>query len=608
MTRVLGQIHPSGRETGQLADTCRNADKKCLNRSDLCEQIDSDRVVGSGHTVVLVFDEIGFGLALKGTLARRMWREGLSVSSQGEFGSNTGLAERVKSILENRALTLYQTSRRSVALFGRSSPYYLPHNLYYDLRRGSFSPSIFQLFALSRISNYRLADWLRAFGFDVEAIPRLQIQIPSRRTVLLDSSLDDPNAFIPWLRNRGGSARPAAVTPLSQVLDWTQPRRLGSLAEPKNKGFLYAKIGYEDALAFPELLPGSVVRVSIAISDGLLKQINSEGSRNLFLLEHGKGLCCCHIRRVASGRIAAASTQLPYAQVEFRVPEEARLVGLVDLEIRNLLKPLQPRVARDLAKRWKSDVLSPEPSQLGPLLRRARLRMGLSFRAASAISREVANLLGDERYFIAPGSLSDYETRNVPPRHFHKIVTFGAAYSMRLNTIFQALGLSLLDAGTDTMPDRFLDRFPAAIGAFPEMAQVAEGGFLGELVAELGDMPFLLRRSLKILSGLREPSLKDFFWIGGIRRPLHPYLTGGLLAIVNRQKKKPNDCGSKPLWQQSLYVILKRDGTYLCGCCSRENNSLVVHSHSGGVHRREQFGNGDAEVIGKIVTIARKLL
>jgi hypothetical protein len=32
----------------------------------------------------------------------------------------------------------------------------------------------------------------------------------------------------------------------------------------------------------------------------------------------------------------------------------------------------------------------------------------------------------------------------------------------------------------------------------------------------------------------------------------------------------------------------------------------VVHYYPGGVHRREQFRNRDAEVIGKIVTIVRK--
>ncbi len=529
--------------------------------------------------------------------------------STSEAGSDTKLAERVKSILASKDLTLHKPSQRSAELFGRSSPHYLPHNLYYDLRHGSFSPSLFQVFALSQISNYRVTDWLRVFGFDVEVIPRLQLQLPSRRTVLLDSSLDDPNAFIPWLRNLGISVPPVGVVPLSQVLEWTKPLRLASLAELQDKGFLYAKIGYQDALAFPELLAGSIVRVRPGKTGDMVGRISGEGSKNLFLVEHGKGFCCCQIRSVGGGRIATISAQLPYAQVEFKVPEEARLVGVVDFEIRSLLRPQQPTIAKELARRWKPELLSPEPSQLGPLLRHARLRMGLSFRAASAISREVANLLGDERYFVAPGSLSDYETLNIPPRHFHKMVTFCAAYSLHLHKIFETLGLSLPDSGYEPIPHLLTGRLsPAMAERAAETDEIERTGFIGELAAELGEVPFFLRESLKGLSGLTKPSLKDFFWIGRTGSAFHPYLAGGLLAVINRQKKKPNDCGSKPLWQQPLSIILKRDGTYVCGCCSRENNSLVVHSYPGGVPRREQFRNRDAEVIGKIVTIVRRLI
>jgi hypothetical protein len=115
-----------------------------------------------------------------------------------------------------------------------------------------------------------------------------------------------------------------------------------------------------------------------------------------------------------------------------------------------------------------------------------------------------------------------------------------------------------------------------------ETDEVEQTGFIGELVAELGEIPFFLRGSLTALSVLPRPTLKDFFWIGGMPRAVHPYLEGGVLSVVNRQKKTPNDCGSKPLWQQPLYVVLQRDGTYLCGCCSWQNNSLVVHSYPGG--------------------------
>jgi transcriptional regulator with XRE-family HTH domain len=534
---------------------------------------------------------------------------GVTVPSQSRRRSNGELAERVKLILASKGLTLYQVSERSATLFGRSSPHYLPHNLYYDLRQGSFSPSLFQVFAFSRISNYRVTDWLKVFGFDVEAIPRLQIQFSSKRTGLLDSSMGDPNALVPWLRNLSSSAPHPGVVPLSQVLEWKEPRRVASLSALGAGGFLYARIGYQDALAFPELLPGTIARVRPEATGDLLRLIGSGGSQKIFLVEHGKGLCCCHVRAAGAGRIATISTQVQYAQVEFKIPEEARIIGIVDLEIRSVLGLRQPVVPRDLARRWKPEGLLPEPSELGTLLRRARLRMGLSLRAASAISREIANLLGDERYFVAPGSLSDYETLKIPPRHFHKIVTFCAVYSLHLHKIFETLRLSLRDSGHEPIPHLLTGRpLPATVETPSEAAEIEPAGFIRELLGELGEAPFFLRESLKELTGLARPSLKDFFWIGRAGSAFHPYLTGAVLAVVNRQKKKPNDCGSKPLWEQPLYVILQRDGTYVCGCCSRENNSLVVHSYPGGVHTREQFRNHDAEVIGKIVTIVRRLI
>ena len=72
------------------------------------------------------------------------------------------LAERVRSILRSKHLTLSKVSLLSAAPFGRSSRYFLPHTLYHELRLGTFSPSLHQVFALSQLSGYRFFDWLRA--------------------------------------------------------------------------------------------------------------------------------------------------------------------------------------------------------------------------------------------------------------------------------------------------------------------------------------------------------------------------------------------------------------------------------------------------------------
>jgi len=529
------------------------------------------------------------------------------VPLHNDVGSNRELAERVKSILATKRLTLHQASQTSETLFGRGSPYYLPHNLYYDLSHGQFSPSLFQLVAFSRISNYHLRDWLRLFGFDIEAIPRLQIQFRSKRTALLESSVDDPNSSFRWFRSLHTGALPTDIVPLPHLLEWTEPRRLASLSGFDDGRFLYAQIGSEDAIAFPELLPGSIVRVNPELTGEALNQNTTERSAHLFLVQHDRGLHCCHVRVSGQGRIGTISNQLPYARMEFRVPDEARILGVVDLEIRNLVAPRQPEVAKSLAKRWNPDLLPANPSQLGPLLRRARIETGLSFRGAAAKSRELANALGDERYFTASGSLSDYETFNTPPRHFHKVITFCVIYSLSLNQIFEVLDLNLDGVGHEPIPELLTGG--SALGTVDSAeAEGNEGtGFISALTGELGGAPFFLRSSLGVLCGLSRLSLKDFFWIGGSANTVHPYLKGAVLAAVNRQKKKPNDCATKPLWQQPLYIILKRDGTYLWGCCSQENDTLVIHTYRGGIHKREELRSWDAEVIGKVVSVARRL-
>lgn len=517
--------------------------------------------------------------------------------------STTDIAERFQSTLASKNLTLYQVSQKSEALHGRSSPYFLPHNLYYDLRRGTFSPSIYQLSILSRVSGYRLTDWLRIFGFNLEDIPRVQVLLPSRRTVLLDSSLVDPNAWIPWVESRMGNTPAPPIAPLIQLMEFTHHRRLSAISEINNQGLFYAKIGEEDVLAFPDLLPGSIVRVNPRVGSDLATLTNGTTSDRIFLIEHCKGLFCCRLRVIGNNLIVPVSTQLAYAQIELRLPSEARLLGIVDLEIRPLLTTKQPEVPKELAKHWKPQPLASE-SKLGQLLRGSRAKMNLSLREASAMSRHIVEILGDERYFVSPSSLSDYEVLDTPPRHFHKSVTLCSLYGLPFYGFLKVIGIELESLGQESMPDRLVDR------AFLQRSvdKVAQGGFLEELLKECGEIPLFLRDSLQGISGLPDVSLDDFFWTGGEQNAIHPYLTDALVVVVNRRKRKPLHFSSKPLWQQPLYVILMRGSTYLCACCGIENGTLVVHPYSRQFYRPIQLRHHeDAEVMGQIVAIARKL-
>lgn len=519
------------------------------------------------------------------------------------------IAERVRSVLASKHLTLSQTSQLSGARFGRSSPYFLPHTLYHEFRLGTFSPSLHQVFALSQISGYRFSDWLRVLGCDLEDIPRLQVLLLSKRTMLLDSSLVDAEAWIPWLRNRSRGASVPPIAPLAQLLEITAPRRLRFLPEIGNGGFLYAKIGRQDALAFPDLIPGSIVRVNPRFPNGCIPKTNGATSTQIFLIEHKRGLFCCRLRVVEKGIIVPIGTSLSYAQVELKVPREARLVGVVDLEIRPMLQTEQADVPKDLAKHWKPRPLVTD-KKFGQLLRASRAKLRLSLREIAGMSRNIARLLGDERYLVSPSSLCDYELFNAPPRHLQKAITICSLCGLQFHVFLKAIGIALAEAGPESVPDHLARRVLGAesVEKSDENDMPDRNGFLEQMLKRCEEIPFFLRESIGPLSGLEDAALDDFFWIGGEYDVLHPCLANGLFALVNRRDKRPIHFTSKPAWQQPVYVIQLRNGTYLCACCGIENGTLVIHPYSPQFRRSEHLRyHQDAEVLGRIVTVARKL-
>jgi transcriptional regulator with XRE-family HTH domain len=522
-------------------------------------------------------------------------------------GSSTtaAVAEKLRSILASKGLTLYRASQQSVALYGLSSPYFLPHHLYYDLRSGSFRPSIHQIFALSRISGYRVADWLRVFGFDLEDITRLQTVLPAKRTIVLDTSLTDPNEAIPWLRNRPLGEPIPSITPLARLLELGPRKRIASVSQ-LDRHFIYAKVGVEDAFAFPDLAPGSIVRVNPDISADLASPQNSGISDRLFLIEHSKGFCCCRIRILDGGVIIPFDNGLSYAQVEFHCPQEARLWGAVDLEFRPLLGGEVPKVPNDLARHWKPQPL-PSHEDFGQLLKRTRTRINLSIREAAAISHIIAGVQKDDRYTTSPSSLSDYELGNIPPRDFHKIIAICSIYGLHFGSVMGRMGIDLAEAGRESMPDGYLARAVPAVAAQRGDLETVGTGFVEKLLGESQEIPFFLRDSLEHFSGSAHLYLDDFFWVGGDDDPLHPYLANGLLVMVNRRRKTPLHFASKPWWQQPLYIILMRGGVYLACCCSVENGLLVIHPYSRDFHRSAQYRlHQDAEVVGQVVAIMRR--
>ncbi|MHB8500723.1 MAG: hypothetical protein ACYDCG_12055 [Candidatus Acidiferrales bacterium] len=475
-------------------------------------------------------------------------------------------------------------------------------------------PTIHQMLALSHITNYRLYDWLAVFGFDLDHISRLQLLIPRQRTTLLDSSVYDMHAWIPWFADRVDTGQVPPIAPLGQFLASAKPRRVAELLALNQRRFLYCRVGEGDVHAFPHLAPNSVVRVDERRSKELLAEGKRGAEGQIFLVEHGSGFTCSKLLLREKDRIMLHSPQRPCGQLELKLGKEARILGVVDAEIRPMTELRAPQLPRRSAG-LPTPLPLREPNlqaNLKDLLRHSRLGVGLSFREASAISRQIANTLTDQLYFAAPSTLSDCETVSVPPRHIQKIITLCILYCISFQEFLRTSGLPLERSGQDQIPDELVPR--QATNHSPGLpipnrkdALREYGSFLDSLLNQWEEVPFFLRHSFNELSGLKNFSLSDVFWVGGDKAPTHPLLRNATFVAVNRRVKNPAQ--SKAACEPPLCLLLKRDGSYLCGCCVLDHGNLVVRAYLGGPFGTYQFRNGvDAEVVGQVTGVVRRFL
>jgi hypothetical protein len=519
-------------------------------------------------------------------------------------------AARIRSILASRSLTLHQVSVESARLYGSESPSCIPHTLYHSLGTSpSFGPSLPQTCALSRISGYRLEDWLAALGIDVDRIAGLQASLPLRRTRIIDPAFHRAGIMMGGPEEQEGHSQSQGVLPLGKLFRWVSAPRLQLRdSAQEERRCLFARIGPEDAFAFPELLPGSIVRVKPQYISPANHGAH-RGRPQLLLIEHDRGLWCGRFHVSGNGIIYAAASELAYAQIALQCPKEARILGAVDIEIRSMYRFESPSVPAEFATYRQPRALEHVRLSPGVLVRRARNRAGLTVREASLLSRRVSQSLNDEQYAIAQSTLSEYEVQNVPPRHLEKVITLCLIYGFTLTDFAAASGTAPEDLGRSSIAPEFLPSDTTSGRCSNRLSSDrSELSPASSVLRRFGEIPWFLRNSLAELSGIPRPSLRDFFWMDGIHPFLPAHTQGSMLALVNRRKKKPVRLPGVPSWQQPAYVLLLRSGEYLCACGSLDGETLVLYPESENSRGPEQLRLGqDVEVIGQIVALARRI-
>jgi transcriptional regulator with XRE-family HTH domain len=454
------------------------------------------------------------------------------------------------------------------------------------------------------LSGYRMVDWLALFGISLDDVSRFQVFFPSSRTVELDTRIYRADAPLPWLYDLKEADLLTPLAPLSQWVALGSRRRLDSIAPRAKKTFRYLKIGSHDALAFPDLLPGSIVRVRDDFSALRHAPFGKTPGRTMFLVQHGKGITCSRLYRSEPDKIVLCSRQLPYAPLDLAVGAEGVVLGTADLEIRSVATIQKPVVSAALERYRTPRPLSPASPTLtaGEFIQRARKSCGISFREASERSRVIARELGDRRYYCSPSALSDYETRKFAPRHVHKLISICAIYFSGASELLEACGAALDGAGAHAMPREFLKLSPEARTSAREPAR-----FLREMERRFGRYPYFLRTAGSSIFGLQALSLRDVFWVGDSQESKYSCLAGIRFLIVDRRQKRPRASLSCPIWAQPMCVLQKRGGGYLWGFCRLENGLLSLCSLAQRAKSVRLRNGVDAEIVGRVVGVIRQL-
>jgi hypothetical protein len=501
-------------------------------------------------------------------------------------------------------LSLAEVARQSRSRFPENSLFWIPANFYDALQHASFSPSLHQLFALSVLTGYRLMDWLRVFGFSFDAAATFQACWPRDQTVELDARVYNPEAEVSWYEETPDVALGDKLAPLSHWLSRKTRQRLDALAEKTAPTFRYLKIGTGDAYAYPDLLPESVVRVDPRIAvESLLRESDS---KRILAIEHSRGITCSRFRPSGPGRIILCSRQVPYAPVEMTLGTEARILGIVDLEIRNLEYRGTPVVSLRSARHWSPAALQPPGGRerIGDYLRRARVRSRLSFHETSERTRQIARTLKHANYFCAASALSDMEARDLFPRHIHKLLSLSAVYCLPVTGLAALAGLPAESAGRERMPEELIRDRGRPSG---DLAQ-RKSRFLRAIESRFEEIPFFLRGALPALLGLPNLSVRDLFWAGATARLTHPYLKDAAFLAVNRKSKTPAPSLASPVWAQPLYLLELRDGSQLCAACTLQNGILLIRPSTPGVSHLIRLGNHiDVEVLGRVAALVRRV-
>ena len=248
----------------------------------------------------------------------------------------------------------------------------------------------------------------------------------------------------------------------------------------------------------------------------------------------------------------------------------------------------------------------------GDQLKDLRARLGISSRDVEQYSRQIADMEGDEDFYISNGYLQHIESSGAIPS-IHKLFTISAIYHTSYSELLALYGVR--------PPEKYkyqksisLDNTHLTELATPDANQnvtfpvrfdpgcsVDKTNLLSRMVEVWGEVPVPILQSLDVRYSLYGYiGLKDF--------TLYPLLGPGSFVQIDDTLNEVREGPWRSEFERPIYFIELRD-SYACSWCELHDSRLTLVPHPLSPCSVRQFIYPDeAEVVGQVTAMAVRLV
>lgn len=247
----------------------------------------------------------------------------------------------------------------------------------------------------------------------------------------------------------------------------------------------------------------------------------------------------------------------------------------------------------------------PEPGiQPGARLRRARERLGLTFRDVERASYELACQRGRPDFIVHLSRLADIENRDATPT-IYKLYALAVIYHLDPGEVCEWYEVPFQGHFADGVQMTAPNTHPAAAPAkmrlpvrFDPAFDPRRTEFLTRMVERWGDLEGTF---------FQAPSRYLYGYVGLDDTRMHPLIRPGSLVLVDPKLRQVKNIGWKNEYERPVY-FLELHGEFRCCWCQMEDSKLILIPHPLSSCAPEVYRYPDeVEVLGQVVGVAMRL-